>query len=86
MIIGPKGIFKNWQNSNAARRFQSFCFSPEAQQLIIDVGDLRSVHPQTQEKAGRMPFKDIKTMKDDAVAVEKQGDSIKSRYTRIFRV
>jgi len=37
-------------------------------------------------KAGRMPFKDIKTMKDDAAAVEKQGDSIKSRYTRIFRV
>jgi hypothetical protein len=25
-------------------------------------------------------------MKEDAVAVEKQGDSIKSHYTRIFRV
>jgi iron(III) transport system substrate-binding protein len=86
LIIGPNGIFKNSPNPNAARLFQSFCFSPEAQQLIIDVGGLRSVHPQTQEKAGRMPFKDIKTMKDDAVAVEKQGDSIKSRYTRIFRV
>ena len=44
------------------------------------------MHPQTKEKAGRMPFKDIKTMKDDAAAVEKQGDSIKSRYTKIFRV
>lgn len=44
------------------------------------------MHPQTHEKPGRTPFKDIKTMKDDAVAVEKQGDSIKSRYTRIFRV
>ena len=86
LIIGPNGIFKNSPNPNAARLFQSFCFSPEAQQLIIDVGGLRSVHPQTQEKAGRKPFKDIKTMKDDAVAVEKQGDTIKSRYTRIFRV
>ena len=86
LIIGPNGIFKNSPNPNAARLFQSFCFSPEAQQLIIDVGGLRSVHPQTREKAGRMPFGNIKTMKDDAAAVEKQGDSIKSRYTRIFRV
>ena len=86
LIIGPNGIFKNSPNPNAAKLFQSFCFSPEAQQLIIDIGGLRSAHPQTREKAGRMPFKDIKTMKDDAAAVEKQGDTIKSRYTRIFRV
>ena len=32
---------------------------------------LRSVHPQVKEKAGRKPFKDIKTMKDDAAGVEK---------------
>jgi iron(III) transport system substrate-binding protein len=25
-------------------------------------------------------------MKDDAAAVEKEGDSIKARYTKIFRV
>jgi iron(III) transport system substrate-binding protein len=86
LIIGPNGIFKNSPNPNAAKLFQSFCFSPEAQQLIIDIGGLRSAHPQTREKAGRTPFKDIKTMKEDAVAVEKQGDSIKSHYTRIFRV
>src|ERR1700722_9752106 len=50
LIIGPNGIFKNSPNPNAAKLFQSFCFSPEAQQLIIDVGGLRSVHPQTKEK------------------------------------
>src|SRR6201996_2085640 len=86
LIIGPNGIFKDSPNPNAAKLFQSFCFTREAQQLMIDVGGLRSVHPQTQEKPGRRPFKDIKTMKDDAAAVEKQGDTIKSRYTRIFRV
>lgn len=86
LIIGPNGIFKSAPNPNAARLFQSFCFSREAQQLIIDVGGLRSVHPQTQEKAGRRPLKDIKTMKDDAAAVEKESEAIKSRYTRIFRV
>jgi iron(III) transport system substrate-binding protein len=86
LIIGPNGIFKGSPHPNAAKLFQSFCFSREAQQLIIDVGGLRSVHPQTQEKPGRTPFKDIKTMKDDAAAVEKQGDAIKARYTKIFHV
>jgi iron(III) transport system substrate-binding protein len=86
MIIGPNGIFKNSPNPNAARLFQSFCFSSEAQQLIIDIGGLRSVHPQTREKAGRTPLKDIKTLKDDPVAVEQQSSAIKTRYTRIFRV
>ena len=86
MIIGPNGIFKNSPNPNAAKLFQSYCFSSEAQQLIIDIGGLRSVHPQTQEKPGRTPLKDIKTLKDDAAAVEQQGGAIKSRYTKIFRV
>jgi len=86
MIVGPNGIFKGSPNPNAAKLFQSFCFSREAQQLIIDFGGLRSVHPQTQEKAGRVLLKDIKTMKDDPAAVEQQSSAIKSRYTRIFHV
>jgi iron(III) transport system substrate-binding protein len=86
LIVGPNGIFKGSPNPNAAKLFQSFCFSRDAQQLIIDTGGLRSVHPQTQEKPGRRPFKDIKTMKDDAAAVEQQGDAIKARYSKIFHV
>ena len=86
LIVGPNGIFKNAPNPNAARLFQSYCFTPECQQLIIDVGGLRSVHPQTKEKPGRRPFKDIKTMKDDPAEVEKLSEQIKKRYTEIFRV
>jgi iron(III) transport system substrate-binding protein len=86
LIIGPNGVFKSSPNPNAAKLFQSFCLGREAQQLIIDAGGLRSVHPDTQEKAGRRPLKGIKTMKDDAAAVEKESDAIKSRYSRIFRV
>jgi len=86
LIIGPNAIFKAAPNPNAARLFQSFSFSPEAQQLIIDVGGLRSMHPGTKEKPGRKPFRDIKTMKDDAAAVEKASDEIKARYSKIFRV
>src|SRR5436305_663834 len=86
LIIGPNGVFKDAPNPNAARLFQSFSLGREAQQLIIDVGGLRSVHSQTVAKAGREPLKEIKTMKDDAAAVEKEGESIKARYTKIFRV
>jgi len=86
LIIGPNAIFKDCPNPNAARLFQSFSFSPECQQLIIDTGGLRSMHPQTKEKSGRTLFKDIKTMKDDAPAVEKQSEEIKARYTKLFRV
>jgi iron(III) transport system substrate-binding protein len=86
LIIGPNAIFKGAPNPNAARLFQNFSFSPEAQQLIIDTGGLRSMHPGTKEKPGRTPFRDIKTMKDDAAAVEKMSDEIKAKYQKIFRV
>ena len=79
-------LFKNAPNPNAARLFQSFCFSPECQQFISDVGGQRSVHPQVKEKPGRKPFKEIKTMKEDAAGVEKQGAEIKARYSKLFKV
>ena len=85
-IVGPNSIFKNAPNPNAARLFQNWSFSAECQQLIIDVAALRSLHPQAREKAGRKPLKDIKTLKEDAVAVEKQSDEIKKRYSQLFKV
>jgi len=86
LIIGPNGMFKAAPNPNAARLFQSFCFTPECQQLCIDIGGLRSVHPQTKEHAGRTPLSQIKLMKDDAAAVLKNGEQIKARYVKIFHV
>jgi iron(III) transport system substrate-binding protein len=86
LIVGPNGIFKSSPNPNAAKLFQSFCLGRDAQQLIIDVGGLRSVHPDAKDKPGRKPLAEIKTMKDDPAAVEKEGDSIKARYTKIFHV
>ncbi len=86
LIVGPNGVFKNAPNPNAARLFQSFSFSPEAQQLIIDAGGLRSVHPQAKDKPGRTPLSAIKLMKDDAAGVEKTSEEIKARYSKIFKV
>jgi iron(III) transport system substrate-binding protein len=86
LINGPNGLFKNAPNPNAARLFQSFSFSPDAQQLSIDVGGLRSVHPQAKDKAGRKPLSEIKLMKDDAAGVEKSADDIKAHYSKLFKV
>ena len=86
LIVGPNGMFKNAPNPNAARLFQNWSFSAECQQLVVDVGALRSVHPQAKEKPGRKPFKEIKTLKEDAVGVEKPGDEIKTRYSKLFKV
>ncbi len=86
LIVGPNGIFKNAPNPNAARLFQCYCFTPECQQLIVDFGALRSMHPLVKEKAGRKPFRDIKTMKEDPAGVEKTSEEIKMRYSRLFGV
>jgi iron(III) transport system substrate-binding protein len=86
LIVGPNGIFKNAPNPNAARLFQNYSFSPEMQQLIVDIGGLRSMHPQVREKPGRRPLSEIKLMKDDAAGVERASEEIKARYSRIFRV
>jgi len=86
LITAPNAIFKTAPNPNAAKLFQHFLFSAEAQQLTSDVGGLRSFHAQVKEKAGRKPLSEIKLMKDDPEAVEKQSEEIKARYTQIFRV
>jgi iron(III) transport system substrate-binding protein len=86
LIIGPSGVMKDAPNPNAARLLQSYMFSLECQQLMVDWGGLRSFHSQVKDKPGRKLLKDIKLMKDDPAAVEKQADQIKARYTQYFKV
>jgi iron(III) transport system substrate-binding protein len=85
-IIGPNGIFKAAPNPNAAKLFQNYCFTPEAQAIVIDSGGLRSLHTQVKEKPGRKPLADIKLMKEDPAGAEKASEEIKARYLKIFHV
>jgi iron(III) transport system substrate-binding protein len=85
-ILGPNGIFKAAPNPNAAKLFQNYCFTPEAQQIIIEVGGLRSLHAQVTEKPGRKPLSEIKLMKEDAESAEKQSEEIKAHYQKLFHV
>jgi iron(III) transport system substrate-binding protein len=86
LIIVPCGIFKNAPNPNAARLFQSFFFSMEGQQLLVDNYALRSFHSEIKEKTGREPLSSIKLLKSDPAAVLAQSEDIKARYTKLFKV
>jgi iron(III) transport system substrate-binding protein len=86
LIVGPNAVFKRAPHPNAARLFQCFCFTLECQQLIVDFGGLRSMHALVKEKAGRMPLRAIKLMKDDPAGVERTSEEIKARYSRLFGV
>ena len=86
LIVGPNAIFKSAPNPNAARLLQSYMFSAEGQQVLIDTAGMHSVHALTKPKPGSKPLSQIKLMKDDAVAVERESEAIKKRYTQIFKV
>ena len=86
LIIGPNGIMKSAPNPNAARLLQSYMLSGECQQFNIEVGGLRSAHKLVKDKPGRKSMTEIKVMKDDAEAVEKQSTELKAQYTKLFKV
>ena len=86
LIVGPNGIMKSAPNPNAARLFQSYMLSAECQQFNVLYGGLRSAHGLVKDKAGRKSMNEIKVMKDDAAAVERESAEIKAHYTKIFKV
>ena len=55
LIIVPSGIFRSAPNPNAARLFQSFFFSAEAQQMLVDVFAHRSFHGAGQGEGRARP-------------------------------
>jgi iron(III) transport system substrate-binding protein len=86
LIIVQNGVFQNAPNPNAARLFQSFFFSAEAQQMLVDGFAHRSFHALVKEKSGRTPMSTLKLLKADPAAVQAQSEEIKARYSKVFRV
>ena len=86
LIIVPSGVFRSAPNPNAARLFQSFFFSAEGQQLLVDNFAHRSFHAQVKEKAGHPPLSSLKLLKSDPAAVLAQSEEIKARYAKLFKV
>src|SRR5215469_18545553 len=62
IVTGPNAVFKSAPHPNAARLLQSYLFSAEAQQMLVDVAAQHSLHALVKEKPGRKPLSDIKLM------------------------
>ena len=83
-VNSPGAIFADAPHPNAARVFQNFLFTAPAQQLLVNEGGQRSMHPEVKEPAGRTPLKDLKLLPDDPQAMLPQIAEIKKKYTALF--
>jgi iron(III) transport system substrate-binding protein len=83
-VTSPSGIFASAPHPSAARLLENFLFTAAVQQLLVDEGGLRSVHPDVKEPAGRTSLSRIKTLPDDPAAMLPLVADIKKRYTAIF--
>jgi iron(III) transport system substrate-binding protein len=84
LVSGSAGVMKDAPHPNAGRLFISFLFSREGQQLLVDMGQLRSFHPDVKEPADRVPLSSIKVLTADPAEQEKAVDEIKRRYAEYF--
>ena len=83
-VTSPTAIFAEAPHPNAARVFANFVYTPKIQQMLVDVGGQRSVHPDVKEPADRTPLSKIKLLADDPAGLMPQVADIKKRYTAIF--
>ena len=83
-VNSPGAIFADAPHPNAARVFQNFLFTAPAQQLLVNEGGQRSMHPDVKEPANRTPLKDLKLLPDDPQAMLPQIAEIKKKYTALF--
>src|SRR3954447_407931 len=86
VIPVPSGVFRSAPNPNAARLFQNYLFSVEAQQIFIDVFAHRSFHALAKETPGRAPLSSFKLWQADPKLVLTQSEEIKARYSKLFGV
>lgn len=86
LVTGPSAILARAPNPNAARLFYGWSMTAEAQQLNVDVGALRSAHPQIRERPDMRKMADIKTLREEAAVVADKADEIKAHYVKIFKV
>jgi iron(III) transport system substrate-binding protein len=85
-IPGCVAIANKAPHPNAAKLFVSFLFSREAQQFLVDIGGMRSFHPDVKSHQTRKPLSDIKLLPSDPETQEQQAEEIKKKYSEFFRV
>jgi iron(III) transport system substrate-binding protein len=82
-VPSPTAVMEKAPHPNAARLFQSFLYSVEMQEVLVEAGE-RSLHPLVPDKAGRRPLSSIKLLVTDPSKILDEVDAIKARYTQYF--
>ncbi|MDQ6680821.1 MAG: extracellular solute-binding protein, partial [Pseudomonadota bacterium] len=80
-VGSPTAIFASAPHPNAARVLQNFLYTAKVQQLAVNEGGTRSVHPDVKDPPGRTPLTEIKLLADDPVGMLPQVGEIKRKYT-----
>jgi iron(III) transport system substrate-binding protein len=81
----PTGIMAKAPNPNAARVLMSWLFSVEGQQVGVDVGNNRGLHPGIKTKPGVPPLSSMKYLVDkDLENFVKSTEDVKKNYQTRF--
>jgi iron(III) transport system substrate-binding protein len=84
LVVGSAAVMTDAPHPNAARLFISYLFSRDGQQLMSDVGELRSFNPDVKEKEGRVPLAQIKLLTADPVEQENAVAEVRRKYAAYF--
>ncbi len=80
----PTGIFKDAPHPNAAKVFQDFLHSQEAQQIWIDQQVLTSVRDDVTYPPGIKSLQETKYILLDSQLVDSKRDEVKDKFKDIF--
>jgi iron(III) transport system substrate-binding protein len=83
-IPGGAGIMLDAPHPNAARLFDLYLFSKDGQGLLVQMGRIRSFHPDVPTPQGAKPLSEIKILKADPAAQAQQVEEIKKKYAEYF--
>ncbi len=86
IFSGQTCVMERAAHPAASRVFAQYLFSAHCQQIMSDVGSLRSFHPAVQDKPGRMHLKDIKLLRTSAEELAAGAEETKKRYSAAFGV
>jgi iron(III) transport system substrate-binding protein len=84
LIPIPTAVLAKAPHPNAARLFQSFLYTLEAQQMIVDVGNSRAFHPHAKEKPGRKTMAELTLWRADPAQLLDAYEEVRRKYSEIF--
>jgi iron(III) transport system substrate-binding protein len=84
LVTGGAALMKHAPHPNAAQLFINFLFSREGQQLLVDNGHLRSMHPDVTEPSDRIPLSQLKLLTVDPYDLELASEEVRRIYAQYF--